>query len=45
MTIRKEVSGETVVPTMCAMHCGGTCVLKVYVKDGVITRIETDDGE
>ncbi len=45
MTTRKEIAGETVVPTMCAMHCGGACVLKVHVKDGVITRIETDDGE
>ena len=36
---------ETIVPTMCASHCGGSCLLKVHVKDGVITRIETDDGE
>ena len=36
---------ETIVPTMCASHCGGACLLKVHVKDGVITRIETDDGE
>ncbi len=31
--------------TTCSSHCGGACGLKVYVKDGVITRIETDDGE
>ena len=36
---------ERVVYTTCASHCGGTCVLKCHVKDGVITRIETDDGE
>jgi anaerobic selenocysteine-containing dehydrogenase len=31
--------------TVCNSHCGGQCLLKVYVKDGVITRIETDEGE
>ena len=38
-------SSEKVVPTTCASHCGGTCVFKVHVKEGVITRIETDDTE
>ncbi len=40
-----EESAERVITTTCASHCGGTCVLKVHVKEGVITRIETDDGE
>ena len=26
------------------MNCGGACLLKAYVKDGVIVRMETDDG-
>ncbi len=38
-------SGEEIVNTTCASHCGGTCVLRLYLKDGVITRIETDDGK
>jgi len=43
-TKNKQSEEKIVMHTHCA-HCGGTCLLKVHVKDGVITRIETDDGE
>ena len=37
-------AAERMVRTGCPSHnCGGRCLLKVYVKDGVITRIEGDD--
>ena len=36
---------EKVVITTCASHCGGSCILQLHINDGVITRIETDDGE
>lgn len=34
-----------IVPTGACYDCGGQCVIKVHVKDGVALRVETDDGE
>ena len=36
---------EEIIKTTCASHCGGSCILKLHVKNGIIARIETDDGE
>ncbi len=37
-------TGERMVRTGCPSHnCGGRCVLRVFVRDGIITRIEGDD--
>ena len=37
--------GERAVYTTHSSHCGGGCLLKAYVRDGVVTRMETDDGD
>jgi len=39
------VSAEKAYYIGADMNCGGACLLKAYVKDGVIVRMETDDGE
>ncbi len=36
---------ETVIPTICHNDCGGGCLLKIHVRQGAVTRVETDDGE
>lgn len=36
---------ERIVTTTCAHNCSACCLLKVHVKDGVVTRISTDDTE
>ena len=41
---QKDSEDRTVI-TSCPHDCGGRCVLKVHVKDGVVTKIHTDDGE
>jgi len=40
---KKSTGEEQVIRTACAHHCGGCCIFKVHVKDGVITRLEPDD--
>ncbi|MFH1651959.1 MAG: molybdopterin-dependent oxidoreductase [Chloroflexota bacterium] len=42
--MKQDSRGEKVTLTACASHCGGACLLKVHTRDGIITRIETDDG-
>lgn len=37
-------SRSRVVTTSCDYDCGGRCLLKVLVKEGAITRIDTEEG-
>lgn len=43
MTSKTSVQ-DKVVMTTCNSHCGGTCILKIHVRDGKVTRLETDGG-
>ncbi len=37
-------TNERIVKVGCPAHnCGGRCLLRAHIKDGVITRLETDD--
>ena len=48
MTTAKSNQSEydvKIVPTGACYDCGGRCVLKVHVKNGVAIRVETDDGD
>ncbi len=41
---RLEKDGTVIVRAGCPAHnCGGRCVLKIFLKEGEIVRIETDD--
>ncbi len=41
---QQDASAGRVIRTGCPAHnCGGRCVLKLHVKDGIIVRVETDD--
>lgn len=33
-----------IIPTSCIHNCGGRCLLKAHVKDGVLVRLTTDDS-
>ncbi len=40
-----EKSEKKEVITSCPHDCGGRCVLRVQVENGIVKRIETDNGE
>ncbi|MFC2166319.1 molybdopterin-dependent oxidoreductase, partial [Acidobacteriota bacterium] len=43
-SFKNIASAERMIRTGCPSHnCGGRCLLRVYVKDRIITRIEGDD--
>jgi|GEM_PF-47909 len=34
---------EKIIPTTCVNNCGGKCLLRAHVKDGVITHLTSDN--
>ena len=41
--MQQENQEEKIIRSICSSHCGGTCEMKVHVKDGRIVRIEPED--
>lgn len=41
----KEESAETIISTCSVTNCGGRCIIKAHVKDGVVVRVSTDTQE
>lgn len=42
--MQRKTGEEKIIATACSSHCGGKCLLRVHVRDGVVVRIETDGG-
>ena len=40
-----DEDSEKIINTGCCHDCGGRCVLKAHIKNGKITRIETDNDK
>ncbi|RKS87579.1 anaerobic dimethyl sulfoxide reductase subunit A [Orbus hercynius] len=38
------INQETISYSACLVNCGSRCPLKVHVKDGIITKISSEDG-
>jgi anaerobic dimethyl sulfoxide reductase subunit A len=43
--VPKNDQEEKIISTVCNSHCGGTCEMKVHVKNNRILRIEPEDRE
>jgi anaerobic dimethyl sulfoxide reductase subunit A len=41
--VQNQNQEEQIIRSICSSHCGGTCEMKVHVRDKRIVRIESDD--
>ncbi|MGL5437002.1 MAG: DMSO/selenate family reductase complex A subunit [Lachnospiraceae bacterium] len=39
---KEDKDGARIIPTMGRNNCGGRCIIRAHVKDGMITRITTE---
>ncbi|MDP4083608.1 MAG: DMSO/selenate family reductase complex A subunit [Bacillota bacterium] len=44
-TVSKKDIPEKIISTCSVNNCGGRCVIKAHVKDGVVVRVSTDTQE
>lgn len=42
--MNRTSNAENVIMTTCHDHCCSVCLLKLHVRNGIITKVETDDG-
>ncbi|MFH1124071.1 MAG: molybdopterin-dependent oxidoreductase [Pseudomonadota bacterium] len=43
-TEARSVDDEKIITSTCSSHCGGKCVFRLHIRNGIISKIEADDS-